>query len=165
MSRFVVACVLLVAALSAAVPAWAGPIEVTVPDLAGFTPPEDGERVVFEAEAIGEALRAPEERRWVNVLAKDAPIGVVMEEGQARSITHFGDYRRNGDTLRIVGIFNLACDEHGGDRDVHAESVETVRIGSLREHRVEWWKGVVGLVAGAAGLVGIRLSARRRRRY
>lgn len=135
---------------------------VTVRDLAGFTPPEDGAEVVFEAEAIGEALRAPRGQVWVNVLAEDAPIGVVLERAQAVRIGSYGSYARTGDTVRIAGTFNRACDDHGGDRDVHAETLEVVAPGAARRHAPAWWKALAGVVAATVGLAGIRFSRRRR---
>jgi hypothetical protein len=115
--------------------------------------------VVFKGEAIGEALRAPGGSVWVNVLNGTA-IGVVVDRSLAETVGSWGDYRAVGDTVHVVGLFNVACDEHGGDMDVHATAFKVIEPGFQRLHSLDWYKGVIGLVALAVA----GLAARRSRR-
>lgn len=139
-----------------------GPTGADVLGLAGPLPPADGSTVLFEAEAIGEALRAPGGMRWVNLGADGTAIGVVMTAEAADAIGVFGDYGHTGDVLRVEGTFQRACDEHGGDRDVHAQRVDILVPGSSRDHPIGWWK--LGIAFGTAALGAVQIVRLRRRR-
>lgn len=132
---------------------------VSINDLTGRVFDGDGQTVVFTGEAIGEALREGPGRVWVNVLDGSA-IGVVVDEHVADSVAVWGDYGHTGDTVRIEGVFHVACDEHGGDMDVHATAFDVLEQGVERQHRVDWLKGLVGL----GGLAVAALAVRRGRR-
>jgi hypothetical protein len=88
----------------------------------------DGKTVVFEGEAIGQAMRRGESA-WVNLLDDYAALGVFMPAAAARDITSFGSSKRKGDIVRVKGVFRRACPEHGGDMDIHAEGIEIVERG------------------------------------
>ncbi|MDI6713224.1 MAG: hypothetical protein QMD96_08305 [Anaerosomatales bacterium] len=136
-------------------------LPVSVADVVARAAEIDGRAVVFEGEAIGEALRADEESVWVNVLAGGTAIGVWMPREMARPIERWGGYRQTGDTVRVTGVVNLACDEHGGDLDVHATSLEVVERGVERAETVRLRDGLVG-AAGFALAAAAFLAARRR---
>lgn len=153
-------CALVLCSPGVALASRAAP--VTVGDLTGARSPEDGALVVFEGEAIGEAINESADGVWVNVLAEGAAIGVVVSREQAERIGSFGEYRRVGDAVRVTGRFERACDEHGGDRDVHAETLEVTREGGPTEHPIHWWKGAVGIAAAALGALQVRHARTRR---
>jgi hypothetical protein len=117
---------------------------------------DDGSEVVVEGEAIGEALRAPGGMRWVNVLGDGTALGVVMTAEDAAAIPAFGAYRQRGAALRIEGRLNSACDEHGGDLDLHAERVTVLDDGAEIPHRIHPAKL---LLAGASLLATMLLIA------
>jgi hypothetical protein len=137
-----------------------------VPEIVSEAHELDGRTVTFEGEAIGEALRADRRTVWVNVLDEGTAIGVWMPKEMAARIARFGSYRQTGDTVRVTGTLNLACDQHGGDLDVHAASLEVVAAGKPRSERVRPLEALVGAagfaIAGAAVLVA---RARERRRF
>jgi len=134
-------------------------VPVVIGELTGRTFDGDGSTVAFVGEAIGEALRESEDRVWVNVLGGSA-IGVVVDRSMAAAIGTWGDYHSSGDTVHVTGIFHIACDEHGGDMDVHATALKVIDAGFAREHPVNWVKGLIGL----AGLALAALAVRRGRR-
>lgn len=112
----------------------------------------DGKTVALEGEVIGEALHADEGGVWLSVLSAETAMGVFIPAGMAEPITTFGDYKHTGDTVRVVGEFNRACNQHGGDMDIHAESLIVVAPGERREHPVELWKfGLAFLGFATAG--------------
>ncbi len=155
-----VACALLALTVSVAYAAGTeAPVPVTVGELTSRGFDDDGALVVFTGEAIGEALRESEGGVWVNVLGGSA-IGVVVDRDLADAIDTWGDYLSTGDTVHVTGTFNVACDEHGGDMDVHAIALKIIDPGFPREHPVDWRKGLIGLV----GLVVAFLAVRRGRR-
>lgn len=128
----------------------------------------DGHLVTFTGEAVGEAMARGGEV-WLHlnddaytetsIAGGAAPQGynsglaVVVAAQDAEVVTVYGDYRHRGDTVRISGIFNAACPEHGGDMDVHASEISVVRAGTALTHSLETSSFVmlaISLVAAAA---------------
>ncbi len=122
----------------------------------------DGTVVSLEGEAIGEMLRADPGAVWVNVLSDGTALGVYVPTTDAGAVTVFGDYTHTGDIVRVTGVFNRACDQHGGDMDIHATQIEVVTPGSPREREVAIWK--LGLAAAGFALAGASAYQSRRRR-
>lgn len=123
--------------------------------------PADGTTVRFEGEVISEALAGGAEHVWVNVLSDGVAVGVWMPEAMTDDLQVFGDWQHVGDRVAVTGVFNAACDEHGGDLDVHVTELELVARGTERERPVAWWK--LGFVAAgtALALYGYRRMRRR----
>lgn len=124
----------------------------------------NGETVTFEGEAIGEALRAEGGHKWVNVLSGGTALGVVMTSEQVALIQRFGRYQSVGDTVEVTGVYNVGCDEHGGEIDVHATQVTVIEAGYHDPEPPHLWQlGVsVGLFA-AATVTALRFRQARRR--
>lgn len=135
-----------------------------------FTPDElikidrdlDGTRVTLEGEAIGEDLRADAKHRWVNLLGESVAVGVYMRNADAALIDDFGSYKHSGDIVRVTGIVNIACDQHGGDFDVHAEIVQVISEGQPISRPPQMWKLVLAAVLFAAFAVMAVVYSRRR---
>lgn len=136
----------------------------------------DGTVVEFEGEAIGEAM-VRGEMAWIH-LNDDAYRLRNIEEGQplggyntgqavwlpadlADRIGVFGDYHAQGDVVRVVGRFNAACPEHGGDMDIHAEELVVLRAGHPVVDPVRNWK--LALAAASALAAGLTYLAHVRR--
>lgn len=117
----------------------------------------DGSSVTFEGEVVSEAMAGGSGHVWLNVLSGGVAVGVWMPVAMADDIESFGTYAQDGDTVRVTGILNEACDVHGGDLDVHASEVVIISPGMPREHPVQYWK----FLAGVAGLVGAYAIVRR----
>jgi hypothetical protein len=126
----------------------------------------DGAAVTFEGEVISEVMRGDGGHVWVNVLSAGVGIGVWMPADLAEELRTFGDWHHTGDTVRVTGVLNHACDRHGGDLDVHASAVQVLTYGSERERQPQWWKaaaGLGGLVVAYAGLRRLRRQEERSR--
>lgn len=143
-------------------PADSAPAALTPADVVATDPGDSGSRITLEGEAIGEDLRAGSEGRWVNVLGGGVAVGVWMSEEDADRIQTWGDYHHVGDLVRITGTVNTACDLHAGEFDVHAEEVEILEPGYERPERIEPWKGVVGLIGIAVGVIELVVYRRSR---
>ncbi len=121
--------------------AFENPNAITSADLVETPKVHDGAAITFEGEAIGEAM-ARGEHAWLH-LNDDAYMYENVEEGaaldgynsgmpvwvestDAEKVGTFGDYEHEGDVVRVSGIFNAACREHGGDMDIHAEELEVL---------------------------------------
>lgn len=105
----------------------------------------DGNEVFFEGEAIGEPL-ARADHAWVNILGEGYAIGVWMSAQDSAAIDSFGSYASGGDRVAIRGIFHRACPEHGGDMDIHADSVSVVSRGKSRAHPIPAARLVTSLI-------------------
>jgi hypothetical protein len=104
----------------------------------------DGRTVTFRGEAVGD-LMVRGEQAWLH-LNDDAYMWRNIEEGAmlggynsglgiwlpaalAREVRHLGDYGHEGDVLEVRGRFNAVCRLHGGDMDIHADLMTTVKVG------------------------------------
>jgi hypothetical protein len=159
-----VALMLLVVFMSpAVVPAFLGP-PLSPAEVVEIDRARDGQVIELEGEAVGEHLRAIGGGRWVNVLGDEVGIGVWVTDEMAAQIEYFGDYRHDGDIVRVRGPVNISCEEHGGEFDVHAQSLEIVTVGGPREHDLDLRKGLVGIVGIAIAAFLWLLYGRRRDR-
>ncbi|MBU3191794.1 hypothetical protein K9O30_20030 [Clostridium bowmanii] len=88
----------------------------------------DKDKIILKGEAIGEAMNRGK-YSWVNISDGNTAMGIWLESEQEKSIKNLGKYGYKGDTVEVVGIFNRACIEHGGDMDVHALSIKVIDVG------------------------------------
>lgn len=127
----------------------------------------DGSDVTFEGEVIGEAM-VRGENAWLHInddayyvknVEEGAQLGgyntgmaVFIPAGETKAITYFGDYKHEGDIVRVEGVFNAACAEHGGDMDIHATALEVVETGHEVVDQVRPQKVLWAVVLGALAL-------------
>ena len=105
----------------------------------------NGKTVVVQGEAISEALERGN-NAWVNINDGTNAIGIWLKLEDANKIKVFGDYQNIGDTVKVTGVFNRACVEHGGDMDIHAISSEVVESGYPVQEKVSSQKIVIGII-------------------
>lgn len=95
----------------------------------------DNRQVVVQGEVIGEALRG-KDGWWLNITCDGANLGIFVQgQEPPQEIHNFGSYRRKGDTLRICGVFHAHCLQHR-EQDIHAQSIEVLKRGFTRQHRL-----------------------------
>lgn len=108
----------------------------------------DKTEICFKGEAIGDILYR-NANAWVNLSdGNNSAIGVYMTAESAGGITALGGYGQTGDILVVRGTFNRACAEHGGDMDIHAESIEYISRGAAYQPELPQW--LVPLAAGGS---------------
>ncbi len=91
----------------------------------------NGQEVVYQGEVIGDIMPR-QDHYWINVLGKDSTaIGIWITAEQRDTINMAGQFGIQGDKIKIIGQFNQACIEHGGDLDIHANSVEIISKGKI----------------------------------
>jgi len=137
--------------------AWALPVAadpVPLPELVGQGEAWDGRSVELTGEAVGD-LMIRGENGWLNVLEQGAVIGVWGSRDQLAAVQYLGDYDNIGDTVYVRGTFNLACQLHGGDMDVHVQELKVIKRGQAVEHPVNSWR--LGL-AGAAWVLALSMG-------
>ncbi|MEA3494187.1 MAG: DNA-binding protein [Candidatus Margulisiibacteriota bacterium] len=93
----------------------------------------DGQVIEYQGEVIGDIMNRGG-HAWINVSDGGRAIGIWVTKNLADQVKTRGDYNNIGDTVRIVGIFNRACAQHGGDLDIHANSLNVVSYGHPRVH-------------------------------
>jgi hypothetical protein len=139
----------------------------------------NGKRVTFTGEAIGEVM-VRGDYAWIH-LNDDAYMERNVEEGaplkgynsgmavwvpaeMTKQIDTYGDYKHEGSIVQIEGVFNAACKEHGGDMDIHADTLTLVRVGHEALDPVPPWKAGLAalLVAAAGGLYWLERATRNR---
>ncbi len=138
--------------------------------------------IKFTGEAIGEHMIRGK-MAWLH-LNDDAYMSKHIEEGaelggynsghaiwvsadQARKILMFGDYKHAGDIVTVTGTFNATCREHGGDMDIHASTLEIVRVGHPVHHVINPSRAIFAgvLLAVALALHRVRTIIRRRHAF
>jgi hypothetical protein len=140
----------------------------------------NGRKVIFTGEAVGERMVRglkcwihlnDDTYMWKNI-EEGAKLGgyntgqaIWVDADMARKITYYGDYLHEGDIVKVSGTFNSVCRDHGGDMDIHADTLEIVRIGHPIGHIINFkraWLALVLLVI-AGILFWVRSIARRHR--
>jgi len=144
-NRILVAVLLLAVAFSlplgcaSAQEASSGPVDVSSALLVNESRAYDGVEVAYLGEVVGVVMDRGS-NGWVNVHDGDYAIGVYAPAEMLDKIRFFGDYHQKGDIVEVTGVFHRACQEHGGDMDIHATSVEVVGRGYVLEHPVSMSK-------------------------
>jgi hypothetical protein len=122
--------------------------------------PWNGKAVLFTGEAIGEVM-VRGEMAWIHCnddvymwknLEEGAPLGgfnsgqaIWLPAAEARKIAFFGDYKHEGDVVTARGVFNSACNEHGGDMDIHAAELTIVKPGHPVPHLPNRQRAMIAL--------------------
>ncbi|HHY93140.1 MAG TPA: DNA-binding protein [Firmicutes bacterium] len=127
-----------------------------VADLVAHPAAFDGQEVTIEGEAIGDILLSGPSG-WVNVLQGGTAVGVYAPREALTVIKTTGDYRHQGDTIRVRGTFHRSCREHQGEFDIHAAGISVVAPGRIVPHPVPpgRWHWTIGLTAFALGLAAM----------
>ncbi|MCX7926916.1 MAG: DNA-binding protein [Candidatus Omnitrophica bacterium] len=113
----------------------------------------DGKIIEYEGEVIGEVMRRGS-HSWINVYDGNTAIGVWVLSEHAQKIKLSGKYCQIGDRIKVRGVFNRRCLEHGGDLDIHAQQIQVTELGRKIEEeippvkkKVAWGFGIIlGLV-------------------
>lgn len=93
----------------------------------------------IQGEAIGELLERGE-YSFVNINDGTSAIGIYLKTTDGEMIKSFGNYHKIGDSVSVTGVFNRACKEHGGDMDIHCDSIQIVFDGYERTHNISKFK-------------------------
>lgn len=99
----------------------------------------DGKLITYSGEVIGDVMFRGE-FAWVNLNDGDNAIGAWVSATLAKEINLTGTYKSQGDTLEIAGIFHRACLEHGGDLDIHAQTLRKLAGGKMVHQKLNFFK-------------------------
>jgi len=98
----------------------------------------------FQHRLIGDRM-VPPVFAWVNVNDGNNAIGIWVGDNLAKKITYTGSYKFVGDTIFVEGEFNRACLQHGGDLDIHANSLTIVEKGYAVKEKINIQKIIASL--------------------
>ena len=97
---------------------------------------------------------------WINVSDGNNAIGVWLPYSETKIIKYAGLYDYKGDTVKIGGIFNKACPEHGGDLDIHAKKIEVLKEGYIIQKKINYKNvliaGILLIFAATLNLIVLR---------
>lgn len=121
-------------------------------DLMGY----DQHEIEVEGEVIGD-LMARRKGFWLNIDDGTDSIGIWVPKHLMPQIEYVGSYDSKGDILMIRGIFNRACPSHGGETDIHALEIKSIRRGyplshPISEKKRQWSVILICLVMVITGL-------------
>jgi len=143
--------------------AWAQPVQVSSSDLIEKAKALDLREVVYHGEVIGDIMKRGE-RTWINVSDGANAIGIFVHTSDLGNVSIPGRYKMQGDEVSITGIFHRACPEHGGDMDIHADSINMSASGYRVSYEIEAWKVIAAAVLTLANLALVFHIIRKRRR-
>lgn len=123
----------------------------------------DGKTVTVSGEAIGEVLERSK-FAWVNINDKTCAMGIWTTIENAKKIKYFGSYKQKGDIIKVTGVFNRACKEHGGDMEIHAVSFDISEQGCAITEKINKTKVVLCLTLVFVMLVLLSLFLKTRRK-
>ena len=140
----------------------------------------NGRVITFKGEVIGEAMVRgkmvwihlnDDAYMWKNIEEEAKLDGynsghaVWISSDLAMGIRFFGDFKHEGDVVKIAGMFHAACPQHGGDMDIHASTLEIVRVGHSVHHVFNTSRAITAAVLLVLALVLYRFRIIIRRRY
>ncbi len=122
----------------------------------------DGKIMDYEGEVIGEVMPRGE-FVWVNVYDGSNAIGIWLRRDLTSGIVYAGSYKARGDWVAVTGIFHKNCPEHGGDLDIHAQAIHTLKAGRVTPEKLNFAKINQAIALGAICLLIWILTLLRRR--
>jgi hypothetical protein len=115
----------------------------------------DGKLIVYSGEVIGDVMLRGE-FSWVNMNDGQNTLGVWVNRALAQEISFTGNYKTRGDSLEVKGIFHRVCIEHGGDLDIHAQSLRKIANGRIVEEKTNFDKvNAIFILLGVLFLIWI----------
>jgi len=112
----------------------------------------NNKKVSIEAEVIGDIMNRGE-YSWVNLLDQSGSIGVWMTSEMAKEIVFTGKYNVKGDYVRIEGIYQDECLQHGGEADIHCSQLIILENGKKIPEKVTMNKGVATITLGTIAIL------------
>lgn len=120
----------------------------------------DGRTVTLEGELVGDVMKRGA-HEWICVLDDGTAIGVWADSTTLYSEMLIGGYDAQGDTVRITGEFHRACSDHGGDLDIHLETIELLAPGAKIAHPVPLRRAIAAFMFCISGCLFTFLWKRR----
>lgn len=143
--------------------------DTTIGDLGAADTYYDEQTVQVTGEVVGDWIDGDDARHCWITLADDGATDVVsvcMTTESASKIDTYGKYNVKGTTLQVRGTYHIACPDHEGVSDLHADVVTVVKAGKSTNDEFAWQHFIPGALLIVVGgiLTGAYYIIRERQR-
>lgn len=134
--------------------------DVTIGDLANADSYMDGQTVQVTGEVVGDRVLATDSPShcWItlqSLSASDVEVITYMSLLMSDGIDTYGAYGKHGTHLRVRGTFNLACKDHEGLTDIHADNTSVIAPGMVEQPVFEPRRLVPGIALLLFGCISL----------
>lgn len=143
--------------------------DTSITDLSTADTYYDKQTVQVTGEVVGDRITAGDGRHcWLQLASPSdsSTVSVYLTNESADKVDTYGAYGRKGTTLQVRGTFNLACPDHDGVSDLHAQVVTVTEKGKATPDEFDinaFIPGMVTVVIGLAMMVVFYLLRERQR--
>lgn len=154
--------ILLIALIAVSAPqaGWAESGTFTSTELITDANALDGNTVTYRGEIVAAVMKRGE-NSWVNLSDGYNAIGIWCKTEAIDDVKTLGNYKNEGDILEVTGVFHRACPEHGGELDIHADSVRIKSGGFPVEEHVSMRRVNLAIVFFILALLAIFMLRKR----
>ena len=143
--------------------------DMSITDLSTADTYYDKQTVQVTGEVVGDRITAGDGRHcWLQLASPSdsSTVSVYLTNESADKVDTYGAYGRKGTTLQVRGTFNLACPDHDGVSDLHAQVVTVTEKGKATPDEFDinaFVPGMVTVMIGLAMMVVFYLLRERQR--
>ena len=143
--------------------------DTSITDLSTADTYYDKQTVQVTGEVVGDRITAGDGRHcWLQLASPSdsSTVSVYLTNESADKVDTYGAYDRKGTTLQVRGTFNLACPDHDGASDLHAQVVTVTEKGKATPDEFDinaFTPGMVTVMIGLAMMVVFYLLRERQR--
>lgn len=143
--------------------------DTSITDLSTADTYYDKQTVQVTGEVVGDRITAGDGRHcWLQLASPSdwSTVSVYLTNESADKVDAYGAYGRKGTTLQVRGTFNLACPDHDGASDLHAQVVTVTEKGKATPDEFDinaFTPGMVTVMIGLAMMVVFYLLRERQR--
>lgn len=143
--------------------------DTSITDLSTADTYYDKQTVQVTGEVVGDRITAGDGRHcWLQLASPSdsSTVSVYLTNESADKVDTYGTYGRKGTTLQVRGTFNLACPDHDGASDLHAQVVTVTEKGKATPDEFNinaFIPGAVTVMIGLAMMVVFYLLRERQR--
>lgn len=122
--------------------------EYTIASLIEGAKDLDGQAIILEGEVIGDVMFR-NDMAWLNVSDETGAIGVWINSNEAKKINITGNYKHQGDKIKINGIFYRALRDQGGEMAIAGNNLELSVNGKEIMHPIQSTRLIILVILGA----------------
>ena len=143
--------------------------DTSITDLSTADTYYDKQTVQVTGEVVGDRIIAGDGRHcWLQLASPSdsSTVSVYLTNESADKVDTYGTYGRKGTMLQVRGTFNLACPDHDGASDLHAQVVTVTEKGKATPDEFDinaFIPGMVTVMIGLAMMVVFYLLRERQR--
>ena len=129
--------------------------DTSITDLSTADTYYDKQTVQVTGEVVGDRINAGDGRHcWLQLASPSdsSTVSVYLTNESADKVDTYGAYDRKGTTLQVRGTFNLACPDHDGASDLHAQVVTVTEKGKATPDEFDFNAFIPGMVTVMIGL-------------